>query len=184
MRFLLATSITMFAFLLTEAVCFPSGGPSQERNISTFKLGVRESVNKAPTSRHHLATIFDSVPIPPAVRISSVAAGAAQYIHCTTKADSPLSKHVQVAANLMKWPHTGALCIQNNPGGTRCDHEMTHKSAKIELCGAYFWTIACASLAHAAEEVIYRCSNRKNGQTRAAGMFLFDPKLRLVIGNA
>jgi hypothetical protein len=184
MQFLRATFIAMWALLLTEVVCFPSGGPRPDRDTSPFKLEVREPVDKAPTSRHHVVTMFDGAPTSSSVRISSAAAAAAQYIYCTTKADSPLSKHVQVAANQMKWPHAGALCIQNNPGGTRCDHEMTHKSAKIELCGAYFWTITCTSLAHAAEEVIYHCSNRKNGQTRAAGMFLFDPKLRLVIGNA
>ncbi|KAI5840625.1 hypothetical protein BZA05DRAFT_382679 [Tricharina praecox] len=195
MQFLRTTLLAVSALLFTTAVCLPAGGDKASLSVSPADHAAR-SVFTHPTSPPSVvATIFDDElafsDASLADSISPLTASAAvpyAFIKCETNGGSPLSKHVQVAANKMKLSlGKSTLCVQSNPGGggNGCDHEMTHQSARIQLCGTFWWGMACKALARAAEEVIYACSRRgEDGQTRAEGVFIFDAKLRAVITNA
>ncbi|KAI5858719.1 hypothetical protein BZA05DRAFT_382237 [Tricharina praecox] len=122
----------------------------------------------------------DAVASEPAVshRIEVGSTGA--YIVCTTSWDSPLSKHVQVGANHLKG-FSQQPCRQTNFGGSYCTGFVAYGTARIALCGEPWWSVKCGSMALAAEMIIKACTMRVDGQSRVAGYYVFDSRVRAVL---
>jgi len=103
-------------------------------------------------------------------------------LECETSDASPRVKNIRIAMKKLRNQRGLASdCAQWNGLGSKCTSHKKFRDADIGTCGAHLMVLKCRDLAWAAEEIIYYCSENRNGGIRAGGQWDISAGLLRVI---